>query len=196
LLPQPLVTRLGHAQFEHPRVGRLLQMIARHVAEGEAVIRNGPGTGLRIDASGRNAGYALGTSDFDEQEWLAAVLRPGDSFYDIGANIGFLTLIGSRLVGQGGTVVAFEPLAENIQQLRKNIGLNRLENVRVEPVALSSTSGSSLLLFVPGRRDQPRLLPALEEHDDGIVVEVPVASLDECDSTQRGSTAERDENRR
>lgn len=142
LLPQPLIARLNRTQFEHPRLGPLLRFVASHVASGEGTIASGPAAGLRIDATGRNAGYVLGTSDFDEQRWLAAHLKPGDIFWDVGANIGFFTLLAARLVGDGGEVVAFEPMPEDVHQLRRNVELNGFQTVAaVEEKAVGAQSG-------------------------------------------------------
>lgn len=64
---------------------------------------------MRIDPSGVAAGYALGTSEPLIQEVFAEHIPSGGVVWDIGANIGFYSLIASRLVGDG-KVVAFEPL--------------------------------------------------------------------------------------
>jgi FkbM family methyltransferase len=62
---------------------------------------------------------------------LTRVLREGDVVVDVGANIGFFTLLASLLVGSTGHVVAFEPGAENIERLRANLALNDCKNVTI-----------------------------------------------------------------
>ncbi|MBO6949917.1 MAG: FkbM family methyltransferase [Rhodospirillales bacterium] len=57
------------------------------------------------------------------------VLEKGDRVFDVGANIGFFTLLSAALVGPEGAVVSFEPDAENIKRLSANIDLNGLNNV-------------------------------------------------------------------
>lgn len=57
------------------------------------------------------------------------LLEKGDRVFDVGANIGFFTLLSAALVGPEGAVVSFEPDAENIKRLSANIDLNGLNNV-------------------------------------------------------------------
>jgi hypothetical protein len=54
-------------------------------------------------------------------ELLSSSFRPGDVFYDIGANIGLYTVILAKVVGAGGHVIAFEPGSEANAHLRDNI---------------------------------------------------------------------------
>lgn len=56
-------------------------------------------------------------------------IKPGDCVIDAGANLGFFTLLMSRLVGDQGLVVAFEPDPECCKTLRENIALNNVTNV-------------------------------------------------------------------
>lgn len=55
---------------------------------------------------------------------LKRILRPGDTCWDIGANIGFYTCLFASLVGEAGRVVAFEPASNTAALLRENIALN------------------------------------------------------------------------
>ncbi|MEZ5942742.1 MAG: FkbM family methyltransferase [Planctomycetaceae bacterium] len=60
---------------------------------------------------------------------LRAVLKPGSQFLDIGANIGYFTLMGSKLVGDDGLVVAIEPSTRALRKLTANLHRNRCGNV-------------------------------------------------------------------
>ena len=120
------------------------------------MIAKGEAAGLRIDATGFRAGYALGTSDPDEQAWLARSVRRGDVLCDVGAAIGFFTLIGSRLVGDTGSVTAFEPLVGNIERLRANVTMNALANVEIVEAAVAAVSGVGLF-GTAGEWDQAKL---------------------------------------
>jgi FkbM family methyltransferase len=75
------------------------------------------------------------------------VCRPGDTIVEIGANVGTETVGFSDIVGEHGTVHAFEPFSANVEQLRKNAAQTRYRNVNVFPVALSDRQGQ--LRFVP-----------------------------------------------
>jgi FkbM family methyltransferase len=69
------------------------------------------------------------------------VLRQGDVVIDVGANIGFLTVLASVLVGPTGHVVAFEPGADNLERLRANLGHNDCKNVTVIEKAVTNQVG-------------------------------------------------------
>ena len=143
-------------------MGGVLEPFARFAAAGETVIQRGPAAGLRIDATGSNAGYALGTSDPDEQGWLCRHLSPGDVLFDIGANIGFFTVLGARLVGDHGFVVAFEPVPENALQLKRNVQLNNFRHVMVVEAAISDELGTASFALPPGRRNAGHLASETE----------------------------------
>lgn len=62
---------------------------------------------------------------------MLRVLKPGDRVVDAGANIGFFTLLMSKLVGETGEVLAFEPGEQNLKKLYANLELNECKNVKV-----------------------------------------------------------------
>lgn len=64
-------------------------------------------------------------------------LSEGGVFFDVGANVGYYTVLGSRLVGEKGLVVAFEPVPRNLAHLYNHVALNYLENVKIIPSACS-----------------------------------------------------------
>jgi FkbM family methyltransferase len=61
--------------------------------------------------------------------FIAAEVKPGDVFYDIGANIGPYTLMAAKRIRPNGAVYAFEPHASNCHSLMKNVRLNQLGDV-------------------------------------------------------------------
>jgi FkbM family methyltransferase len=77
----------------------------------------------------------------DVANLLVKVLREGDVAVDVGANVGFLTMLSAILVGPTGRVVSFEPDAENIARLRANLALNDLSNVTVVEKAVTDRVG-------------------------------------------------------
>jgi FkbM family methyltransferase len=64
-------------------------------------------------------------------EWIRSEMKPGQIFYDIGANIGVYTIIASRQIAPGGKVYAFEPHGPNFSRLSDNIALNHFQGVVV-----------------------------------------------------------------
>jgi len=72
-------------------------------------------------------------------------ISKGDVVLDIGANIGYYTLIFAKLVGKEGKVFAFEPEPNNFSLLKKNIAINGYENVVLIEKAVSNKSGKARL---------------------------------------------------
>ncbi len=88
-------------------------------------------------------------------------LTTGGVFLDIGANIGYYTVIASRLVGEEGRVIAYEPDTENFALLERNLALNGCRNVEAFQAALSDRDGSGMLYLCADNRGDHRL------YDDG-----------------------------
>jgi FkbM family methyltransferase len=81
--------------------------------------------------------YWLGTYEPELQAALDDLIQPGMVAYDVGANIGYMSLIMARRVGPEGKVYAFEALPENLERMRANLALNDLgKNVVVIPAAV------------------------------------------------------------
>ena len=66
---------------------------------------------------------------------LRELLTVGDTFLDVGANIGVMTFLAATAVGPTGRVIAVEPNPDNVQLLYRGILLNRYSNVEVFPIA-------------------------------------------------------------
>jgi len=107
----------------------------------------GPGTGLYFDSGSGNPAYRTGANELPVQALLAKYLRPGDVLFDIGANVGFFTVIGARLVGPTGAVYAFEPVDEMAAFVQRNAARNGYANVTVIPKAVSDRSGQDTLFL-------------------------------------------------
>ncbi|GAA0714601.1 hypothetical protein GCM10009105_19310 [Dokdonella soli] len=69
------------------------------------------------------------------------LLRPGDTFVDVGANIGYFTALAAYLVGPDGKVVAVEPMDKNLQLLYATIFSNKFAHVEIHPFAASDVNG-------------------------------------------------------
>jgi FkbM family methyltransferase len=89
----------------------------------------------------------LATGGFErfEAELFTQSIQPGMTVLDVGANIGYYTLLAARRVGPSGRVYAFEPDARTRSGLEHNLRLNELENVTVVPKAVSDTPGTRSL---------------------------------------------------
>jgi FkbM family methyltransferase len=81
-------------------------------------------------------------------DWIEQSIRPGDVFYDIGANVGPYSLIAAKATGNGARIFAFEPAPSSFQDLSRNILLNGCEESVVPvPLALWSRNGLISMTF-------------------------------------------------
>lgn len=72
---------------------------------------------------------------------LRAIIRPGDTIFDVGGHHGLMAVVSARAAGPLGTVITFEPNPLSRQQIEHHARLNRVSNIRIEPIALSDRSG-------------------------------------------------------
>ena len=83
----------------------------------------------------------FGKRELDHKLILEHALRPGMSVLDIGANIGYYTLMMLRLIGPNGTLIAVEPSPSNVSLLKRNLSLNGHSDIEVHQKAVSEISG-------------------------------------------------------
>jgi FkbM family methyltransferase len=80
---------------------------------------------------------------------VLTLLRPGDSFVDVGANEGCFSALAARKVGANGRVLAIEPQRRLHDVLKRNIAANSLTNVDVVSAAVADKEGKTLLYLRP-----------------------------------------------
>jgi len=106
----------------------------------------GLAAGYRICVSPReNLGYLFGVADIPLQRAIREYVSHGDTVYDIGANIGYVSLLLAKQVGSQGQVVAFEPVPQIFELLQRNVELNTLGNITTLSVAASNESGEAAI---------------------------------------------------
>ena len=104
------------------------------------------GAALRIPAKARSARtFMAGRYEEATTRWVLQNLRPRMTFVDVGANIGYYTLLASRLVGDEGRVFAFEPLPRQFEALTRNLEANSCANVVALNRAVGRESGQAFL---------------------------------------------------
>ncbi|MGC1414514.1 MAG: FkbM family methyltransferase [Candidatus Acidiferrum sp.] len=96
--------------------------------------------------------FVYGTWEPEFSRAVTSAAKQGMTVIDIGAHIGFHTLLFAKCVGPTGRVFSFEPLPENFDLLRKNVELNNLTQVRAFDKAVFSRAGE-ITISVPD--DQP-----------------------------------------
>ena len=146
------------------------RFVIRRLRSGDAVV---DGHRMRVDPTDALNLSVLGTYEAEEVETglVKRLVAPGQVVLDVGANVGYYTLLFARLVGPEGNVVAFEPDPTNVELLRANVELNGYRNVEVWPVALSNRSGSESL-FLSAENSGDHRLGGGEEGREAVTVEV------------------------
>jgi FkbM family methyltransferase len=122
--------------------------------------------------------YVFVTASYEEPTaaLMAQVVRPGDLVVDVGANVGFFTLLLSRLVGKTGRVIAFEPMPHALDRLRAHVSLNRCENVTIRDCALGSSTGTEQLYLGPRHHTS---IASMQPREGAQTVEVACRTLDD-----------------
>ncbi len=124
-----------------PLLGTLLRLTSRTLVASDTLIwvqiERGPAAGLWIRVNPRTGRSVLrGEGEPQVQQAFADHLRPGMIFYDLGANIGFFSLMAARLVGPEGRVFSFEADPVIDARLRENLAYNRFHHATVEEKAV------------------------------------------------------------
>lgn len=125
-------------------LGKVLRLpLALIPNETVVPVLQGPLRGARWIVGSSTHGCWVGCYEFTKQRLFARTLRSGQVVYDVGANVGFYTLLASVLVGPTGRVVAFEPLPRNVTYLRTHVELNHCTNTVVVTAAAWGTTGKA-----------------------------------------------------
>jgi FkbM family methyltransferase len=104
-----------------------------------------------------------------------ALLKPGDTFIDVGANVGYYSVVAASVVGRAGLVVAIEPMAEARAQLERHLSMNGADSARVIAAAVAPTAGEISLYRGPG--DNLGRSTTIQVDDLSFVGTVPAAPL-------------------
>ena len=111
---------------------------------------------------------------------LRLMAEPGHTAVDVGANIGQMTVVMSRAVGDSGAVHSFEPLPAMFEELACNVALNQLKNVRLNRLGLADRPGSATMhAFEVGWEAFSSIgRPPRPEAGSAVSIEIPVETLD------------------
>jgi FkbM family methyltransferase len=130
-----------------PVLGGFLSWSSRKLVPGDSLIwvqiQHGPSEGLWIRVNPRTGqNVRLGIGEPQVQQALMDHLWPGMTFYDVGANIGFFSLMAARRVGPRGRVFSFEADPEIAARCRENLARNQFTQAQVEQKAVWSESAA------------------------------------------------------
>lgn len=118
-----------------------------------------------------------------ETETFVSLLKKDMVVVDIGANVGYYTLLAARAVGSSGRVIAFEPEPSNYGLLCKNIRENGYTNITAVPSAVSDHSGTGRLFLCPKNSGAHNLSKRWQEESS---IEVSMVTLDQYFSDYQG----------
>jgi FkbM family methyltransferase len=142
------------------------------------------GFALFLDAEDQVISKAIcmtGVWEPKETELVKKIIKRGMYLVDVGANIGYYTTLFSRLTGDKGKVISFEPSPLSFSILDKNARMNCLKNVVIVQKALSNLTGIEKLYLSKTNPGDNRLSSSIvEETDkDRDIIEVEVVRLDD-----------------
>lgn len=100
------------------------------------------------------------------------LLRSGDTFLDIGANQGLVSMYAAARVGPSGWVHAIEPQPELVALMRRTVAANRMGNVVVHPIALSDAAGKLTLAVPEDNGGRAHLCATAGQGERAVAVEV------------------------
>lgn len=143
-------------------------------AKGPVVIKTLFGFKISLDPTFdkniENVIYNRGVYEQGTASTLKQFLKPGDTFVDVGANIGFLSLVAAEIVGKKGRVFAFEPLPSTYEILEKNKHINRYDQLKPYSFALGNETNSKMIYTENENRGGTSLVNHLS--DSGTIIEV------------------------
>jgi FkbM family methyltransferase len=143
-------------------------------------VESGPAAGIWLRLNPRTGLDALrGASEPEVQETLLRYLRPGMTFYDLGANIGFFSLLAARLVGEQGRVIAFEADPEIAARLREHIDRNRFRCVTVVEKAVWSKASKVHFARIDLGTSPDRGLGHVVDSSSADTIEIETVTLDD-----------------
>ena len=128
--------------------------------------------------------YFHGTHERETSALLGRLAGPGQTWLDVGANVGVFTLLLGKRVGAGGRVVAYEPNPRMGDLLRRSIDDNGMGHVDLRRAAVGAEAGAATLNVpadperAPGGSGRASLV-GLDNVSDTVGVEVPVVRLDD-----------------
>lgn len=125
---------------------------------------------------GATGNIYTGLVEFDDMSFLLHILQPGDTFVDIGANVGAYTILAAK--NAGANVISFEPIPSTFEKLQRNVDANRVqEKVDLRRYGVGDKAGT--LRFTITMDAVNHVLRDHEVSNGPETVEVPVGTLDE-----------------
>ena len=156
----------------------LMSRVLWYTGAGRFCVIERSGYKLRVFPTALSTALWLDRSErTDDERFLQTYLDSGDTFLDIGANIGTHALAAASRVGPAGRVLAFEPHPKTFGFLRQNIAFNGFRNIETFCLGLGDVGG--VYRFADDKCDDQN--GVLESNDQAITkaIDVQIACLDD-----------------
>lgn len=159
---------LPYVRHELPGWGKLLGQVGIH---SEAIWKDAPvksirgklhGYEMQMDLrnwSDRQSFFLARFYDLPTQLLIMDLVQAGDTFIDLGANIGMISMLAARLVGPSGQVHSFEPNPDAFARLRNHVDSNGLGNVTLYQFAVSDVEDELTLTVLDNHSGSGTLAP-------------------------------------
>lgn len=157
----------------HPHLTGPASKILAAVQGEKIVQRRLHGFDINLDTSQWIDSIILNTETFEPETMkiFQELLKPGMSFVDVGANIGWFSLYAATLIGESGKITAYEPSDWTFDRLRANIQLNGFANISARRAAVGQTTTTAELVLPCGYR--------LDRKDTATKQRVDIVALDD-----------------
>jgi FkbM family methyltransferase len=114
----------------------------------------------------------------EETDYVISVLSEGDIFIDVGANIGLFSLLASKIVGNAGRVLCYEPAPITFSRLKENVQLNNLKNIDIRNIGLSNKKGELIFYISNNGHDAWNSFAPSQDNKLESSIQVPVSTVD------------------
>jgi FkbM family methyltransferase len=180
--PSKRVVRAGRLLVRDPRAfaSRLVERVTGNQPRSGRIEVNGIGFNIDLDLDPRYRLMYRGTYQSKVTGLLKRFLREGDTFIDVGANVGYITAFGLGLVGTTGEVHAFEPVPRYFERLRRVQQDNPAFHLHVNGTALGDKPGVAPIAVtkLPNMGWNTMVPDFMNPRDVAETVDVPVTTLD------------------
>ena len=161
--PDDLISRLPANHYQYPKFSF------------RNVVRDG--INYKLDLSDAVDWYIYFGFREQSRMKLYALVKPGDVVFDIGANVGDITLHLAKITGEKGAVFSFEPDPFNFKRFKENVGLNTFKNIHANNLGLGNKAGKfKMALFRTDNRGMTRIV---DTPSSAVHAEVEITTLDE-----------------
>lgn len=127
--------------------GRILPRLAYPVVSGP--LRSSRFILGSFAGDGGGASVYFNKTEPEQADAMVLELKNGQVFFDIGANVGYYSILASKIVGKTGTVLACEPVIRNLAYLQRHVVVNKAANVKILAFACSDENGTARFSLGP-----------------------------------------------